>query len=113
MIEMRLMITRRSAPAMSAPRPKAPLTTARKENKKSATANEPIVRIRRIFLRNRLAKINLLNFTRHLRRRRSVAPGGLPRADLFQDAAQDRPVWRRPDRAGPSARSCRTPAPAG
>src|SRR5580704_16165831 len=98
MIEIRLMITRRSAPAISAPRPKAPFTTARNENKKRATANEPIVRIKRIFLRNRLAKINLLNFTRHLRRRRSVAPGGLPRADLSQDGARDRPVWLQPGR---------------
>src|ERR1700692_2115414 len=98
MMEIRLMITRRSAPAMSAPRPKAPFTTARKENKKRATANEPMVRIRRTFLRNRLAKISLRNFTRHLQHRRSVAPDFPQRADPFRGAARDRRVSRRRDR---------------
>src|SRR5271154_747852 len=98
MMEMRLMITRRSAPAMSAPRPKAPLTTARKENKKRATANDPIVRIRRTFLRNRLAKISLLNFMRHLRHRRFAAPGYLRPISPFRDGVRGRRAWRRRDR---------------
>src|ERR1700683_50826 len=99
MIEMRLMITRRSAPAISAPRPKAPFTTARKENKKRATANEPMVRSSPTFLRKRLAKISWRNFTRHLRHRRSAAPGYLRPEGPFQGGARDRRAWPRQDRA--------------
>src|ERR1700730_11072778 len=95
MMEIRLMMTKRSAPAMSAPRPKAPLTTARNANKNSATANEPTVRIKRTFFRNRLAKISLRNFTRHLQRRRFAALDGFRQADLFRGVVRDRRVWRR------------------
>src|ERR1700744_2140629 len=97
MIEIRLMMTRRSAPAISAPRPNAPFTTARNEKRKSATANEPTVRIRRIFLRKRFAKMSPRNFTQHLRHKRSAAPGRLRRAILSRGGARDRRAWRQPD----------------
>src|ERR1700754_3042936 len=99
MIDVRLMVMRRSAPAMSAPRPKAPFTTARNEKRKRATANEPTVRIKRIFLRKRFAKMRPRNFTRHLQRKRSAAPGRLRRAIPSLGEARDRRAWRRPDRA--------------
>src|SRR4029077_7282828 len=98
MIEIRLMMTKRSAPAMSAPRPNAPLTTARNEKRKSATAKDPTVRIRRTFLRKRFAKIRLRNFMQHLRPARSDASGCPRRADPFRDGVQGRRVWRRLDR---------------
>ena len=63
MMEVRLMTNKRSALAISAPRLKASRTTARKEKRNRATANEPMVRSKRIFLRKRLAKISPLNFT--------------------------------------------------
>src|ERR1700741_2471565 len=62
MMEVRLMMNRRSALAISAPRPKASRTTARKAKRNSATANEPTVRSKRIFLRRRFAKIRRLYF---------------------------------------------------
>src|ERR1700754_3629569 len=95
MIETLLIVISRSAPAMSAPRPNAPFTTARNEKRKSATANEPTVRIRRIFLRKRFAKMRLLNFTRHLRQMRYAARCRLRLAILSRDAARDRRAWRR------------------
>src|SRR5215813_7913320 len=98
MIETLLMVMSRSAPAMSAPRPNAPITTARNEKRKRATAKEPTVRIRRIFLRKRFAMMRLLNFTRHLRRKRFAAPGRLRRAILSRGGARDRRAWRRPGR---------------
>src|SRR5215813_1539137 len=98
MIETLLMVISRSAPAMSAPRPNAPFTTARNEKRKSATAKEPTVRIRRIFLRKRFAKMRLLNFTRHLQHKHSAAPGRLRRATLSRDGARDRRAWRQPGR---------------
>src|SRR5271170_6602534 len=68
MIEVRLMTTRRSAPATSTPRLKALFTTARNVKRKSAAANEPMVSSRRIFFRNRLAKRRLLYFMPRLLR---------------------------------------------
>src|SRR6267378_2521040 len=95
---MRLTTTRRSAPAISAPRLKALLTTAKNVKRTRAMAKEPMVRIRRSFLLKRLANMRLLYFTLHLPRRarqvRRIQP-----ADLSQDGALDRHAWRRPGRA--------------
>src|SRR5258707_13167103 len=68
----RLRPPRRPAAAISVPRVKALFTTARKVKRTRAMANEPMVRIRRSFLRKRLAKMRLLNFTRHLPLRHQV-----------------------------------------
>ena len=62
MMETRLMVTRRLAPATSAPPVKASFTTARKAKRNSATANEPSVRSSRTFLRKRLAKMSRAEF---------------------------------------------------
>src|SRR5581483_6214873 len=66
MIEVRLMTTRRLALTTSAPRPKASLTTPSTAKRNRATAKEPMVRTRRAFLRNRLARMSLLNFMTRL-----------------------------------------------
>src|SRR5215467_3787416 len=63
---MRLTITRRSAPAISTPRLKALFTTARNVNRTKAMAKDPTVKMRRIFLRKRLAKMSRPNFMPHL-----------------------------------------------
>src|SRR5882762_1636749 len=99
MIEVRLMITRRSAPATSAPRPKASLTTARNAKRNRATAKEPMVKTNRTFLRKRFAKISLAYFMRHLRPRRSAEAYRLLPARLFQGAEWCARGRRRPDRA--------------
>src|SRR5215469_13167367 len=80
--------TRRSAPAISTPRLKALRTTAKNVKRTKAMAKDPTVKIRRIFLRNRFARISRLNFMPHLRPERSGEKRFYPRpARLFQDAA--------------------------
>src|SRR5689334_3527462 len=85
MMEVRLITTRRSAPAISTPPLKAPRTTASTPKRNSATAKEPIVRTKRIFLRNRLARISPRNFIAHLRWQ-LAEDAQLPPAHPFPDA---------------------------
>src|SRR5579871_1266487 len=106
MIDVRLMVISRSAPATSAPRLNASFTTARNAKRKSATAKEPRVNIRRTFLRKRLARINRLNFMRDLLQSQQGAPQCLPQVRPFQDAASYLRERQRPDRELPSARFC-------
>src|ERR1700682_5089225 len=100
-IDVRLMMIRRSAPATSAPRPKASRTTAKNAKRNSATENEPMVSRRRAFLRKRLAKISARYFMRHLQRRRLLARRTPPERP-FRDAGGGRPAWRQQDPWGPS-----------
>src|SRR5437899_7037125 len=109
-MEVRLITTRRSAPAMSTPPLKALRTTASTPNRKRATANDPIVRTKRIFLRNKLARINPKNFIAHLRWQ-PAAVGQLPPARLFPGEESHLHARPRPDHALPSARFCDTPSP--
>src|SRR5579859_1240976 len=97
MMEVRLMMTRRSAPATSAPRPKASRTTAKKAKRNRATAKEPMVRRRRTFLRKRLARMSLLNFMPYLPRQHS-ANRRLRRGHLFPGAELYRRAEPRRDR---------------
>src|SRR5690242_12752875 len=53
-MEIRLMMMSRSTPAISTPPENAPRTTTRIPNRNIATANDPMVRIVRIFFRRRL-----------------------------------------------------------
>src|SRR5205823_4491552 len=109
MIDTRLMVTSRSAPATSTPTPNAPLTTAKSPKRNSATANEPIVKAKRIFLRKRLANISPRNFMLHLRPQR---PGAAPvQAFPFRGAELYPRAAPRLDRESPSARFFRTPLP--
>src|SRR5215475_14236610 len=82
----RLITTRRSAPARSVPLLNALRTTARNVNRNSATANDPTVSSKRIFLRNRLAKINRENFTPHPPPAPSAETAPLQPGRLSQDA---------------------------
>src|SRR3989337_1057301 len=83
-MDTRLTMTKRSAPATSTPWWKAPRITARIPNRNKATANEPTVRLVRIFFRNRFAIIRWKYFI-------GSVPG----------------VPRPPARLYPGARSCR------
>src|SRR3954465_13300975 len=98
MMEVRLITTRRSAPAISIPPLKATRTTARTPKRNSATANDPIVRMKRIFLRNRLARIKPRNFIAYLRWI-GFAGVRLPPARLFPDAMSCQPGRRLQDHA--------------
>src|ERR1700693_1902977 len=106
----RLITTRRSAPASSVPRLNALFTTARKVNKNSATAKDPMVKISRTFLRNKFANINRLNFMQYLLQARPCAQ--LLRGRLYRDAVSCVREPRPQDRASPSAPSCDTSPPA-
>src|SRR5438445_1170435 len=91
MIEVRFMTNKRSALAISAPRLNTSFTTARNANRNKATANEPIVRSNRIFLRNRLAKISPLNFMTSSRRH-SLRLCGLRQQAFLQMKSPARPA---------------------
>src|SRR5580704_4365378 len=108
MMEVRLMVTRRFALTTSAPRLNASFTTPSNANRNSATANEPMVRTSLAFLRNRLARISLLNFMRRLRQQR-LAPLLLLPAHLYRDAVWYWPGAQPLGRASPSAPFSRTP----
>src|ERR1700676_4681608 len=100
-----LLITpRQSSPASSVPRLNALLTTARKVNKNSATAKDPIVKTSRTFLRNKLANINRLNFTPHLHQPARPC-AHLPPERLYRDVMLYVPELPPPDRASPSTPS--------
>src|SRR6476646_8370319 len=98
MMDVRLITTNRSAPAISTPPLKAKRITASIPNRNSATANEHSVSTRRIFLRNRLARISPRNFIAYLHWKR-FADGQLPPARLFPDATVRQPALPRRDRA--------------
>src|SRR5260370_12205504 len=96
MVDMGWRSKRGGGGGMSGAGLKAPGTTARKAKRKSATAKEAIVRMRRSFLRKRLAKMSPRNFMRHLLPRRPTRR--LRRGRLFRGAAWYRRAWRRPGR---------------
>src|SRR5580704_4635200 len=96
MIEVRLITTRRSAPATSTLRLKALLTTARNVKRNSAAAKEPMVSSKRTFLRNRLANSRLRYFIVRLllaNRDARLLPGR-----LYLDGAECGRARRRRDR---------------
>src|SRR5579864_6287013 len=101
MMDVRLITTSRSAPAISTFPAKELRITASMPNRKSATAKEPMVRTKRIFLRNKLARISVKNFTVHLRWKR-FAGDQLPPVRLFPGEALHRHAPRREDRGSPS-----------
>src|SRR5215510_8827131 len=101
MIDVRLITTRRSAPAISRLPLKEVRITARIPNRNRATAKDPMVRIKRIFLRNRLARIRPKNLIAHLRLR-PFAGDLLQPALLFPGAESHRRARPPQDRASPS-----------
>src|ERR1700683_1900317 len=104
-MDVLLITTRRSAPATSKPPLKAVLTMARSAKRKSATTNDPRVRIVRSFLRFRLAHRSPKYFMLLLPQPR------LPAKHLYPNAESHWLAQRLGDRALLAEPSCRIRAP--
>src|SRR3974377_1366072 len=100
MMEVRLMMISRFALARLS-RLKASRTTPRKANRNNATANDPIVRSRRTFLRVRFAQIIRLNFMPHLQRGQIAEAPSLRRELPSPDGVWCERAKQRPGRASP------------